>query len=359
MANANAALKDPRRRSLAVLVAIAAVTVVLAILALWHQASLLAPRNESQTFFPDLPAKVRDIARIHIESKKGDFDVVFEPEKGWVLPARGNYPASFDQVRMTIIGMAALQTMEKKTARPDWLHYIFLDAPPHGNGVEIALEDEKGKTLAALIAGKSEDIGDPSGASGLYVRQPDSNQSWLARSVFMPKADPSDWMEKNIVDVDIARVQETDVDPADGPSYEVRRDKPSDPNFQLSPIPKGREVADDSAPGGVAGAISGFTFDDVRPAKNFDFASATRIVTRTFDGLIVTVNVIKQGEDFWATVSASPFPGKRDAEAEARKIDEQASGWAYRLPPYKGQQFMTSLESLLKPPAAKKGKAGK
>ena len=31
-------------------------------------------------------------------------------------------------------------------------------------------------------------------------------------------------------------------------------------------------------------------------------------------------------------------------------IEPLRSGWAYKLPPYKGQQIVTTLESLLKPP---------
>jgi hypothetical protein len=349
----NALLRDRRRRNLAALVAGAVVILALAWLALSHQAALLAPENPDRLFFPGLAGKVRNVARIHIVSKKGAFDVVFKPERGWVLPAKSNYPADFNQVRMTIIGMEALVTLEKKTARAEWLHYVGLDAPPKGDGVEIVLKSETGAELAALIAGKGEDIGDESGAMGLYVRRPDSNQSWLVRSVFQPKSDPADWMDKHILDVDSARIQETDVDPADGTSYEVARDRPGDPDFTLSPIPKGREVGFPTGPDGIADVLSGFSFDDAAPARDFDFTDATRVVTRTFDGLVVSVRVIQQVNDYWATISASAVAGKDDAAAEARKIDAKADGWAYKLPAYKGQQFMTSLESLLKPLAAK------
>ena len=347
-----AIMQDRRRRNLALLIVAALLSAALAVLALAHQAALLEPLTAQETFFPDLPSKVREIARIHIVSQKGAFDIAFQPENGWVLPDKNNYPADFDTVRQTIIGMAALQIVERKTARPDWLHYVHLDAPPKGDGVEVALEDEEGKTLAALITGKGEDIGDAS-ARGLYVRRLDSDQSWLVRSVFDPKSDPADWMDKNVVDVDAARIQEADVDPAGGPSYEVSREKPTDPDFQLSPIPKGREVAFPTGPDGVADALSNFTFEDVAPARDFDFSNATRVVTHTFDGLIVTVEVIQQGNDYWATISAEAAPGKEDAIAESRKIDGKATGWAYKLPAYKGQQFMTSLESLLKPKSAK------
>jgi hypothetical protein len=142
----------------------------------------------------------------------------------------------------------------------------------------------------------------------------------------------------------------------------VRRSKPSDSDLTLADVPKGREISYPGAADGVAGAISGFTFDDVRPARDFDFsddAHTARLVARTFDGLIVTVQTIQQGKDYWCEVSAEGAAGKPDAERQARAIDARASGWAYKLPMYKGQQLMTALESLLKPQPGKVAPATK
>jgi hypothetical protein len=354
MTDVKTLLSDPRRRNLAVLAGVALVSILLALFGLHERAAETAPQYEQTEFFPGLAAHVRDAAHIRIASKKnGSFDIVFVPEKGWVLPARGDYPASFEQVRGTLVGLAALETIEPKTARADWLHYLSLDAPDHGgDGVLITVSDDKGREIASLIAGKSEDIGDQTGAVGLFVRRPDETQSYLVRSVFEPRSDPADWIDKNVMDVDRARIREADIDPASGPSYEVRRQTPADADFALSPLPAGRALANPAAPDGVAAAIVGFTFDDIRPAKNIDFTNAGRVVTRTFDGLVVTVNTVQQGQDIWAQVSADAEPEKPDAAKEARSINAHAEGWAYKLPDYKGAQFMTTLESLLQPAAA-------
>ena len=342
---------DPRRRNLAVLAALALVSVLLAILALDRRAAEVAPKYPPQATFPGLAGKLGEVTRIHIESKKdGAFDVTFVPMKGWVLPSRSNYPASFEEVRKTLVGLAALQTIAPKTARPDWFHYVDLDAPPKGGGVLISLSGDKGNVLAALIVGKSEDIGDASESVGLFVRKPGETQSWLVSSPFAPRASPSAWLRKNVVDVDRARVQEVDVRPLSGPAYAVRRDRPSDTGFALAPMPRGRELADPSAPDGVASALADFSFDDIQPAGNLDFENqASRTVTRTFDGLIVGVDVVKQGSDYWARVAAGAAPGKPDAAKEARDIDTYAQGWAYKLPAFKGAQFMALLDGLLKP----------
>jgi hypothetical protein len=351
-------MNDPRKRNLAVLAGVALVSVMLAVLALWRQAESVAPKFTPKAYFPHLADQANDVARIHVLSKKnGAVDIALSASGNWILPERNNYPASLEQVRKTVIALAALLKLEPKTARAAWLDRIDLGDPAKGGkGVLITLLDAKGKTLASIIAGKSEDIGDPSGAIGVFVRDPDSDQAWLARSVVELSGDPAAWVDKNVIDIDRSRIQETDVTPANAPAFVSRRDKPSDAEFSLVSVPKGREVTDPSAASGVAAAIVGFTFEDVKAAGGFDFSKPTRAVTKTFDGLAVTISVIQKGPDYWATVSADAAPGKADAAKEAKQIDARASGWAYKLPPDKGQLFMTTLESLLKPiaPAPKK-----
>lgn len=352
MATTTSFFDDPRRRNLGALAGIAVLMIVLAALALWEQSREVAPHYQPHTFFPQLASKVREVSHIRVVSKKSTLDIVFKPEKGWVVASHGDYPAAFDQVRETVVGMATLQTIEPKTSRPDWLHYLDLDAPPKGAGTEIALMDEKGGTLAAIIAGKSTEIGDPSGATGLFVREPGKDESWLVRSVLEVKSDAADWLNKQMLDVDRTRIQEVDVDPPSGPSFQVRRNKASDDDFTLMNPPKGRELAYAGSADGVAAAVVGFTFDDVRPARELDFSDAAhpaRLITHTFDGLTIAVQTIQKGPEYWAIVSAEGAPGKPDAQKEARNIASHVTGWAYKLPQYKGQLFMTTLESLLKP----------
>lgn len=342
---------DPRRRTLLFLSLIAIMLVGLATLALYRQEKASAPVPTAETVFPGLAHQLRSIAKIHIASQKGGaFDVLFAPERGWILPQRANYPAAFEQVRKTITAMATLQTLEPRTARVDWLRYLDLDPPSSGgHGVLITLSDDQGNVLASLIAGKTQDIGDASGLTGIFVRKPDSTQSWLARGTLQIPTEPAEWVDRTVLDLDRARIRDVEVSPAKGPAYSVLRDKKSDADFRLAELPKGRTLLNAQSPNGVAVATVGFTFDDLRPARSFDFTNATRVTTRTFDGLIVTVRVIAQGADHWATLSAEAAPGRPAMEKEARRIDARTDGWAYKLPAYKGQQFMTTLESLLTP----------
>jgi len=345
---------DPRRRTLTILGGAALVSVLLALWALHEQAVEVAPKYHAQEFFPGLASRIREAARIHIVSKKfGVVDIVFKPIKGWVLPRKSDYPASFEEVNKTLVGLAAMETIEPKTSNPSWFHYVGLDAPPKGDGVAITVSDDRGHVLADMITGSSEDIGDTSGATGLFVRRPNDNQSWLLRAEFEPHSDPADWIDKNVIDLDRSRIQSTIVGQPDGKSYEVRRDKPSDVDFTLAAMPPGRELANPSAPDNVAAALTGLTFDDVVPDKEIDFANATRLVTKTFDGLIVTTEIVHIGPAYWAEFDAATANANPDVSKEARTINAKVNGWAYKLADFKGAQLMTPLESLLKPPAGK------
>lgn len=349
--NLRATFYSKRNRNLAALGSIAAISLLLAFFALHHRESMVAPKHEPQVFFPGLTHALNagEVTHIRITSKKGGtFEVAFVPTKGWVLPGRNNYPASFEQVKTTLVALAAMETIEPKTADPALFHYVDLDTPPAGNGIAITLTGERGRVRAALIAGKSAAVGDDS-SIGLFVRRANENQSWLVKSPAEIKASPSDWMDKTVLDVDRARVAQVHVQPATGPSYDVSRAQPTDANFTVAPLPKGRELAYPGSADSAASLMDDFTFDDIKPVGAFDFANTARVVTRTVDGLTVTVDIIKQGEDYWTRVDAASAPGNQKAAREALAINAHAAGWAFKLPAYKGASFAAPLEGLLKP----------
>lgn len=345
---------DPRRRNLAIFLGVVVLVVLAAWIGLRRQAAQVAPKYAETEFLPGFAAHVREASRIHIVSKKnGAFDIVFKPSKGWVLPSKNDYPASFEEVNRTLVSLATLQTVEPKTARADWLHYIGLDAPPKGDGTAITVANDRGRVLANIITGKSEDIGDTGGAAGLFVRHPSEAQSWLVRAQAEIHSDPFDWLDKTIVDLDRSRIVKTVVDLPGGQSYEVARDTPRDPDFHIVVMPPSRELASATAADGVATAVTDLTFDDVKPARDIDFSGAVRTVTRTFDGMSVTADVVKIDTGYWAQFGAMSTVADPATGRAARAINARVSGWAYKLPDYKGAAFMTTLESMLKPKGGK------
>jgi hypothetical protein len=334
-------------RVLTVLAAAALLSVGLASFALYRQAQEGAAPTASGEFLPGFAAQVKNAARIHIASHDGTFDIIATQDGRWVLPGRGNYPADFDEVRHTLIGLAALETIEPKTAKPDWLHYIGLDSPPEGKGILIQVKDGNDHDLASLIMGNMETIGDPNGAAGLFVRRPGENQSWLARAVFVPHGAPSDWMALHLLDLDSARLKDITVTPAGSKPYTMARTHPSDANFALSPPIKNANLAILNA---IPGIIAGFSGSDVRPAGQLDFAKASHVTAHSFDGLTFTLDAVMDGPDVWARLSAAAAPGAMPGIAkEAEGINARAAGWVYKMAPEKGRLLMAKEEMLGQP----------
>ena len=348
MSLAAAILHDRRRRNLLVLAIVAALSSILAVLALDHQAALMAPKYKPHTFFPGLADRDRHIDSIRITSKEyGTVAIDFVPDRGWILPAEHGFPANYDLVRKTIYGMAGLEALAPETARPEWLKYLDLDAPPKGHGVKVTLYDDKGHVIAALIAGKTKTLGEL-GQLGLFVRTPTSNQSWLARSVFQPDANPADWMNKDVLDLARSEIKSVTVKPNHGPSYTVARTEPSDPNFSLSGLPKGRTLAYPTAPNGPAFGLVDFSFDQAVPIQTVDFSHATQTEATTFDGLTINARIAAQDGSSWVALAAQAKPANKIATLKARKINKIAGAWAFEIPAYKAAQLTTPLDNLLK-----------
>jgi hypothetical protein len=76
-------------------------------------------------------------------------------------------------------------------------------------------------------------------------------------------------------------------------------------------------------------------------------------VTKTFDGMSITADVVKIGTEYWAQFGAMSLVADPAIGREARGFNARVSGWAYRLPDYKGAAFMTTLDSILKPKGGK------
>lgn len=330
-----------QRHTLLALGLAALVSVALAIFAVNRQAESAAPAQTGE-FLPGFAGEVDKVASIHILSKDGDFTLVYSPDEGWVLPGRGDYPADFDEVRHTLIGLAALETIAPKTANPAWFSYIGVEMPPKGSGVLIEVADKAGRKLASLILGNMENLGDPNGTAGLFVRRPGENQSWLVRAVFVPHGDAASWMALHVLDIAPARLKSVTVTPPAGKPYTLSRANMSDLHYALSPrLPK----ADPQAIDAIPAAIGSLTAEDAAAAKAVDFSKASHVAAESFDGLLVSVDLTQSGGATWARIHASAKPGAVPGiAAEADAINARAGAWVYKLPAGKARLF-TAPES--------------
>jgi hypothetical protein len=353
-------MRDFRRRNLIVLGGFALLSVVLAAATLWMRAQETASHFTPGEFLPGFATQVKNATRIHIVSSDNAFDVTYSQAKGWVLPARGDYPANFEQVRHTLIDLATMETVEPKTARADWLTYIGLETPPRGNGTAITISDKNDHVLAAIIVGNTTDLANAQGATGVFVRHPADNQSYLARAVYPFHPNLPDWLATGVMMVESARLNTVTVTPVSGAPFTVKRDHPSDQQYRLdgAPPPKGM-AANPAMVNMVPQLITDFAFVDVEPVAQLDFSKPVRMVAHTFDGQNIHIDAVTVKDATWIRLSAEADKGTPTMQRqEADLINARAAQWAYKLSADKGRLLAMTRDNLLTKAEAPEGQPG-
>jgi Domain of unknown function (DUF4340) len=353
-------MMDFRRRNLMVLGAFALASVALAAVTLAMRARETASHFTPGEFLPGFAAGVKNATRIHIVSHDNAFDVTYSQDKGWVLPARGNYPANFEQVRHTLIDLATMETVEPKTARADWFTYIGLVTPPKGNGTAITVSDKSDHVLAAIIVGNTTDLANAQGATGVFVRHPGDNQSYLARAVYPFHPNLPDWLSTGVMLIESARLNTVTVTPLSGAGFTVKRDHPSDQQYKLDgPAPPKGMQANPAMVNLVPGLITDFAFVDVQPAAQVDFTKPVRLLAHTFDGQNIHFDAVAVKDATWIRISAEADKGTPTMQRqEADMINARAAQWAYKLSPEKGRLLTMTRDNLLTKTEAREGQPG-
>lgn len=358
--------------------------------------SVETPAGIDTPLFPDL-AKGLAAART-IEIRDGQRTVTLArgtASDPWTIRDKHGYPAS-DRVATLISSLASSRIIEEKTSKPE--RYALLGvagaSEPGSTSREITFHDESGGTLLGLIVGNAAEPGASGARGGMFVRRRGESASYLASGSVVADADPMSWLDRVVMQVDrnrlhsvrITRHEEGPVgeDPAQTPILDLVRPSESDLNFSVRNMPPGRELRAPAAADSPSQSLGYFAIEDVKPRAevNFEasepagptagddrapFARATSRFT-TFDGLVVTVRVTKQGGVHWAAIDVAfdenevvpegeraegAAPSKRkpidEVRKEASELAAKLGPWAFAISEWNARQLAGRLTDLLKP----------
>jgi len=339
----------------------------------------------TRPLLPGIAARVNDVTAMSVETAKGSFRIERAGEY-WIMPEKSGYRVKADIVRKNILGIAGLEIIDVRTARPDFYDRIHVSepakyvAPDEASKSEpgpmlVKLLDVKNEVVAAVIVGKSklrEQGGKP---AEMHVRLPGDAQAWLARGRVDLPAAAVGWLDKDMLRIERVRVGAASVRHPDGSSLQlVRTDGANDTakdDFRPAAIPVGKKIASQYDVNALPGALAFPNFDDVARAAAHDFSKATVSVIETRDGIRVTVRTIPAADKkVWATfhvefdaalVKAGGGEGLLSDEAARKQAEEAASrlnGWSYLMPEHTGRDLTRRLSDLLeddKPKADTKG----
>jgi hypothetical protein len=317
--------------------------------------------------YPELKGKLDEVQGIRIFGK-GDrlaVDIVRDGER-FVVTQRHRYPADPSKVRGLLVSFENATLREEKTSNAANYSALEVQALTEENATGTRIE-----LIGAavdLIVGKK----DPS-IRGTYVRRADDKTSWLVDVELEAVADPTQWLQRNIVDIGADRIVEANVEVSDAKPYTASKATRADTHYDVTPIPRGRELSSVSAATPLSQTLAGLQLNDVRPiAELVNEKAVHRATLRTFDGLVVDITGYGSGEDNWITLSANfdedlakrfyqpdPQAAKEKADAdmsaafqnvrdEVDSINRQSANWAYSIPAYKFEQLFKPLEQMLK-----------
>jgi hypothetical protein len=317
---------------------------VLAVTGGWYFGTREAP-SEQQNYSggklmsPDLAPRLQDAARIEIVHQDNTTTIA-KRGNTWGLADRDFYPVQPSKLRGMLTALTELRLVEPRTTDPAQFSRLGLEDPKEKAATSNLLRvlDASGKPIVALIVGHRRVRTQGNVPEQIYVRRPDDNQTWLAEGSLQVDADPQLWLERDIMNIDHARIASVDVQRGD-----QKLDFARDGQKLVVKEPADHPPLDDYKVDDVDRALELLTFQDVQTDKQPVGDKIGQSVYTTSDGMAVTTTVFKGDKDIWARFAVTGTDKSKD---EADKLNARLAGWTYQLGTWKEKALVPSLDDL-------------
>ncbi|MGF1606355.1 MAG: DUF4340 domain-containing protein [Rhodothalassiaceae bacterium] len=274
----------------------------------------------------------------------------------WVVANRGDYPAQEDKIARLITGLARAERLAEKTARADRFSRIGLGE----EALLVTLATNTGQDVAALAIGDTAE----GPRQARFVRRPDEAAAWTASGLPAVTADPGDWIDPEIFDMDRERIARIDVTPPDAPAYTLVREETGGP-FQLTDQAEAETLKAFGGADRIATALAFMNAEDVRPIDQTPPGDPWRITVTAFNGFTLYARLWPDEAGPWIGLAAGEGGGAPAAEVDGDDGEQEAipaapdpldraedlnarwDGWLYRLPPFKGDDLTQQRSDLL------------
>ncbi len=355
-----------KSRSFVILLGLTVLSAAAAGAAAWQRQQAIEIPAAPKTLFPDLLDQVNSVAALSVVTPSTKFTIRKSADGAWQVTEKENYPVKFETVKQAVVGMAGLKPLAPKTAREKQFTKLAVDDPGKGgSGKLIALMDADDKPLSAIIIGLTKSSSTDTRLGWYYVRRPDQQRSWLVAGRLDAWDKVTKWLDDTMPVVDRPRIWSVASTTPDQKTVVVSRKTPLQNDFELENVPEGRKVAYSTAPNALGAAMGFINFDDVvARTKIKGWENSHTTVFRTFDGLVVTVKLVKASKTgTWSNfqftyepdmvtakeITAEQKKKLKSAEEVKKQVGEfqQRYGkWAYKLPDYKTKDFLTDAMSI-------------
>lgn len=342
-----------RRSTLALLLG---VTIALALVGAYMVTAKLqetAADLSGQPLLPGLKPRLNDVTEVDFAGADGRFSLKRGDGNRWTMPEKGGYPADFGKVQRLLLALAEMRAIEPKTARADRWHFLDVeDVGPGSRALQVTVKGADGKAMGDLVFGKPSSVMGAAKVPRFFVRPAGQDQSWEAEADLRLERDPAQWLERDILVVAPDRFRAVTV-AIGGESLRIARAKPGDA-FALDGLDAATEQAKSARVNALSVAASYIALEDVRPADKAPAGTPLgKASFETFDGIVITIDLVSIDGQGWARVEAGFDPmiaadgrllppasdaggqpivrSAEEARAEAGSIAARTKGWLYRI----------------------------
>ena len=266
-------------------------------------ASEVALSNDAPVV-PGLSAELNSVSSIKLTGASNTPIITLKrTDKGWVASSIDGYGADVSKIRDYLIKLSEAKIREAKTANPASYAKLGVEDLTAADAKGILLELEGTKTPVKLIMGSIAG----SGGQGVYVRKPGEKQSYLASGQIRPEASVNSWIQAEITNIPVNRVQEVTITPPTGDKLVVRKAKADDADWAVLNVPKGKELSSPSIGNQLAGTLDALRLESVLPAAQAEPDLAQTYLARfvTFEGIVVAVTAWEKDSKGYARFNAS------------------------------------------------------
>lgn len=296
------------------------------------------PDLASGFVIPNLEDSIGDAQRIVVTSAEASYRierVERGAERVWVMRDRGDFPVTAARLAQLTEGLEGLRYTRRMTSDASKHQRLGVTDPRQGGrGILLQVEDGRGALLVNLILGVE--------PTGLYVRRPDSDQTWAASGELPPLRDVASWLELRPLPIAADRLARVEIVPAEGRAYVLARDSADQPWRIASPA---LATLAQSTVTATAERLTQVSPVDVNLAPTVQGTAQARVRLTTFDGVLIDGELIPSDGKIWLKLVARGQTPEQDPAA--LDINNHVSDWAFALSPSDVETVAPPLSTLI------------
>ncbi len=273
-----------------------------------------------QFFLPQLREHLNDVSGVTLVGA-GDKTIATlkRGDAGWSLAEKSNYPVDIAKLREFLLKLSEASVIEAKTANKDKYADLGVSDIKDADAKGVLVTIDGLATPIKLIVGNY----NGSGGGGTFMRRDGEAQSYLVRGNISADKTLTNWLKKELTDIQPSRFKEVTINNPDGKLLKAIKEMQTDTNFKLVDVPKDREPSSDFVANSLPSVLAGLRFEDVMPAN--DAQPADKVYKdhyALFDG--VTIDAVAWEKEGKAYARFSAALDTAQANAHIKSLQDKA-----------------------------------